>query len=153
MEAGAAVLNESVIYLPQVGSTNAWAKENIAQNHLSDRITVNQGNLLDGTDGQADLIIANIIADIIILVLPEVVAKLRPQGRFLASGIIEERLGDVEKAAKEHGLTFLDVKRKAGWCAVTTLLYYLQQILKHHTSHQAMTKSHYFRELVKFYHL
>lgn len=31
MEAGAAVLNESVIYLPQVGSTNAWAKENIAQ--------------------------------------------------------------------------------------------------------------------------
>lgn len=95
------------------------AKENIAQNHLSDRITVNQGNLLDGTEGQADLIIANIIADIIIMVLPEVVAKLRPQGRFLASGIIEERLGDVEKAAKEHGLTFLDVKRKAGWCAVT----------------------------------
>ena len=31
MEAGAAVLNESVIYLPQVGSTNAWAKENIAR--------------------------------------------------------------------------------------------------------------------------
>ena len=24
-------MNESVIYLPQVGSTNAWAKENIAQ--------------------------------------------------------------------------------------------------------------------------
>ena len=95
------------------------ARENIAQNGLTDRIAVTRGNLLDGTDGQADLIIANIIADIIIMVLPEVVAKLRPQGRFLASGIIEERLGDVEKAAKEHGLTFLDVKRKAGWCAVT----------------------------------
>ena len=95
------------------------ARENIAQNGLSDRVTVNQGNLLDGTPGQADLIIANIIADIIILVLPEVAVKLRQNGRFLASGIIEERLPDVEKAAKENGFTFLDVKRKAGWCAVT----------------------------------
>ena len=95
------------------------AKENIAQNGLSSRITVNQGNLLDGTPGQADLIIANIIADIIILVLPEVAVKLRQNGRFLASGIIEERLPDVEKAAGENGFTFLDVKRKAGWCAVT----------------------------------
>ena len=43
---------------------------------------MNQGNLLDGTDGQADLIIANIIADIIILVLPEVAVKLRTNGRF-----------------------------------------------------------------------
>lgn len=80
---------------------------------------MNQGNLLDGTPGQADLIIANIIADIIILVLPEVAVKLRQNGRFLASGIIEERLPDVEKAAGENGFTFLDVKRKAGWCAVT----------------------------------
>lgn len=95
------------------------ARENIAQNGLSDRVTVNQGNLLDGTPGQADLIIANIIADIIILVLPEVAVKLRQNGQFLASGIIEERLPDVEKAAKENGFTFLDVKRKAGWCAVT----------------------------------
>ena len=95
------------------------AQENIAQNGLSSRITVNQGNLLDGTPGQADLIIANIIADIIILVLPEVAVKLRQNGRFLASGIIEERLPDVEKAARENGFTFLDVKRKAGWCAVT----------------------------------
>ena len=95
------------------------ARENIAQNGLSDRVTVNQGNLLDGSLGQLDLIIANIIADIIILVLPEVAVKLRQNGRFLASGIIEERLPDVEKAAKENGFTFLDVKRKAGWCAVT----------------------------------
>nr|WP_288174543.1 hypothetical protein [Acidaminococcus sp. CAG:542] len=25
----------------------------------------------------------------------------------------------MEKAARENGFTFLDVKRKAGWCAVT----------------------------------
>lgn len=29
MEAGACILNESVLYLPQTGSTNAWAKEHL----------------------------------------------------------------------------------------------------------------------------
>jgi ribosomal protein L11 methyltransferase len=95
------------------------AKENIAQNHLSDAIDVRQGNLLDGTEGQADLIVANIIADIIIAVLPEVVQKLRPDGTFLASGVIEERFEDVKKAAAEKGLVVTDVRRRAGWTAIT----------------------------------
>lgn len=95
------------------------AKENIAQNHLENRITVTQGNLLDGTDGQADVIVANIIADIIILVMPEVAAKLRADGRFLASGVIEDRYEDVVEAAKKYGFKELDVRRKAGWTAIT----------------------------------
>ena len=95
------------------------AKENIALNGLSDRIDVKQGNLLDDTNGQADIIIANIIADIIILVLPEVAAKLAPGGKFLASGVIEERFPDVEVAAKEQGFQILQVSRKAGWTAIT----------------------------------
>ncbi|MCH3951341.1 MAG: 50S ribosomal protein L11 methyltransferase [Acidaminococcus sp.] len=95
------------------------AKENITQNHLSDAIDVRQGNLLDGTEGQADLIVANIIADIIIAVLPEVIQKLRPDGTFLASGVIEERFEDVRKAAAEKGLVVTDVRRRAGWTAIT----------------------------------
>lgn len=47
------------------------AKENIAKNHLSNRITVKKGNLLDDADEKADLIVANIIADIIITLLPD----------------------------------------------------------------------------------
>lgn len=95
------------------------AKENIAQNHLDNRITVAQGNLLDGTEGQADIIVANIIADIIIMVLPEVAAKLRSTGRFLASGVIEDRYNDVVEAAKKYGFKEVDVRRKAGWTAIT----------------------------------
>jgi ribosomal protein L11 methyltransferase len=95
------------------------AKENIAKNNLSSAIDVRQGNLLDGTEGQADLIVANIIADIIIAVLPEVVQKLRPDGTFLASGVIEERFEDVKKAAAEKGLVVTDVRRRAGWTAIT----------------------------------
>ena len=74
------------------------AKENIAKNHLSNRITVKKGNLLDDADEKADLIVANIIADIIITLLPDAFKKLRQGGLFLASGVIKERLCDVEKS-------------------------------------------------------
>ena len=95
------------------------AKENIAKNHLSNRITVKKGNLLDDADEKADLIVANIIADIIITLLPDAFKKLRQGGLFLASGVIKERLCDVEKAARQHGFTVLDVKNRAGWTAIT----------------------------------
>lgn len=95
------------------------AKENIAKNHLSNRITVKKGNLLDDADEKADLIVANIIADIIITLLPDAFKKLRQGGLFLASGVIKERLCDAEKAARQHGFTVLDVKNRAGWTAIT----------------------------------
>ena len=95
------------------------AKENIAKNHLSNRITVKKGNLLDDADEKADLIVANIIADIIITLLPDAFKKLRQGGLFLASGVIKARRCDVENAARQHGFTVLDVKNRAGWTAIT----------------------------------
>ena len=94
------------------------ARENIALNKLTDKIVTAQGDLLHGTDGQADVIVANIIADIIIMLLPDIPGKLKPQGKFLASGIIDERLADVEAAADKVGMKTISVRHKVGWSAV-----------------------------------
>lgn len=91
------------------------AQENVANNHLSDKIAVREGDLLHGTEGKADVIIANIIADIIIMLLPDIPGKLKDDGVFLASGIIEERMADVEVAAKEQGLKLDAVDCRGGW--------------------------------------
>ena len=91
------------------------ACENVAHNHLSEKIEVREGDLLHGTEGQADIIIANIIADIIIMLLPDIPGKLKDDGIFLASGIIEERREDVEAAAAEQGLKVDAVDRRGGW--------------------------------------
>ncbi|MFQ9935608.1 MAG: 50S ribosomal protein L11 methyltransferase [Phascolarctobacterium faecium] len=48
------------------------AIENIAGNELTEKISVQQGDLLHGTEGKADIIIANIIADIIIMLLQDI---------------------------------------------------------------------------------
>ena len=74
-----------------------------------------QGDLLHGTEGKADIIIANIIADIIIMLLQDIPGKLKSGGIFLASGIIEERQNDVSAAASKVGLCVEAVDAKGGW--------------------------------------
>jgi ribosomal protein L11 methyltransferase len=91
------------------------AKENVADNGLSDQIEVREGDLLHGTEGKADVIIANIIADIVIMLLQDIPQKLNDNGVLLASGIIEERMPDVEAAAQAQGLYVDAVDHRGGW--------------------------------------
>ena len=91
------------------------AKENVADNGLSDQIEVREGDLLHGTEGKADVIIANIIADIVIMLLQDIPQKLNDDGVLLASGIIEERMQDVEAAAQAQGLYVDAVDHRGGW--------------------------------------
>ena len=91
------------------------AKENVADNGLSEQIEVREGDLLHGTEGKADVIIANIIADIVIMLLQDIPQKLNDDGVLLASGIIEERMLDVEAAAQAQGLYVDAVDHRGGW--------------------------------------
>ena len=91
------------------------AMENIAKAGLADRIEVKQGDLLHGTDGKADVIVANILADIIILLLPDIPGKLKEGGLFFASGIIEDYQQAVTEAAEKVGLRVKEVTRIKDW--------------------------------------
>ena len=91
------------------------AKENVADNGLSDQIEVREGDLLHGTEGKSDVIIANIMADIVIMLLQDIPQKLNDDGVLLASGIIEERMPDVEAAAQAQGLYVDAVDHRGGW--------------------------------------
>lgn len=93
------------------------AGENIAHNGLQRVVQVRQNDLLAGVDAGADLIVANIIADIIIKLLPQVKTRLNPNGVFLASGIIEERREEVVKTAQAAGFILVDEQIKDEWVA------------------------------------
>ena len=95
------------------------ARQNVEKMGLSHRIQVRQGDLLHGTNGQADLIVANILADVIILLLPAVRQKLKDGGVFFASGIIEEYREAVEDAAAQAGLRVTKVTRMGDWVGLT----------------------------------
>lgn len=94
------------------------AQENVAANNLQAKISVHEGDLLHGLACRADIIIANIIADVIIALLPDIPARLAPGGIFLASGIIRERMEDVLRAASAQGLALMEKRERGGWAAL-----------------------------------
>lgn len=94
------------------------ATENVLANKVEHIVSVRHGDLLTGVSGSADVIIANIIADVIIKLIPDVPAKLKENGVFIASGIISERLGDVTAAILEQGLVVDKVLEEGGWAAM-----------------------------------
>lgn len=112
----AAKLGAKAIRAVDIDGVAVWtARENIAKAGLQDRIDVAQGDLLHGTEGQADIIVANILADVIIMLLPDIPGKLKDGGLFFASGIIEDYQQDVTEAAEKAGLRVKEVTRIRDW--------------------------------------
>ncbi len=65
-----------------------------------------------------DVVTANIVADIIIRLAPDVGALIRPNGLLIASGIIDEREADVDAALQKYGFEKISAKHEKGWCAI-----------------------------------
>lgn len=94
------------------------AKENVFLNDLDDNIKVIEGDLTKNVEGKFDLIIANIVADIIKELIPEIRTYLKDNGKFIISGIIKEREEEVYNFAKEHGFNIEKVSSNSGWSAM-----------------------------------
>ena len=94
------------------------AGENAALNQAADRTHFVQGDLTDKISGQYDVICANIVADVIIRLCPSLRRFLQPGGYFLASGIIDERSVEVEKAIRDCGMYITDRREEDGWVAL-----------------------------------
>jgi len=91
------------------------AQENVALNGVNNRVRVVCGDLGSVLTGQADVVIANIVADVILMLLPDLKRILHPDGEFLASGIIDNRAENVEKGLKAAGFEIVERVEDSGW--------------------------------------
>lgn len=106
------------------------AYENAALNGIGkDRYTVRAGNVLSDlslarelAQRKYHLVLANIVADVIIPLAPQVPGLLEADGVFLCSGIIDTRTGEVEAALQRAGLTLTGRREKNGWAALEAKL-------------------------------
>lgn len=92
--------------------------ENAALNGVEDRFISRLGNLADNVDGTFNLITANIVADVIIQLIPDIPQHLALGGIFVASGIIDSREEEVRKALADNGLYVFDSKNQKSWVAL-----------------------------------
>lgn len=91
------------------------AKDNCEKNHA--HVLCHTGELPDANRRDYTLIIANIIADILIALSPQVKDYLAPNGHFLISGIIDTKATCVLQACETAGLTVVKSKKKGDWHA------------------------------------
>ena len=93
------------------------AEENMAKNQIRN-VAVRLQTLDQVEPDEADLVIANIIASVIISILPDVASRMKQGGRFLASGIIAERKQEVLDALTATWMLPLEVRTEGGWVAI-----------------------------------
>ena len=94
------------------------AAENVRINGFEGVIDVRCGDLLDVVQESGDVVIANIIADVIIMLARPVRERIADGGIFICSGISAERRGDVLHALDEADYELLDVLDQGEWCAM-----------------------------------
>lgn len=93
------------------------ANANASLNHVEDRISVKLGNMLDHASGQYQLITANIVADVIISMLPDIKNYMAPTGNLILSGIICEREKDVLDALERNDYKIIEHLQDGEWIA------------------------------------
>ena len=91
---------------------------NIQLNTLKQDVRVEQGDLLQVQHDKADIVLANIIADVIIRLLDDLPSTLKPDGLLICSGIISTRKDDVLCALEQAGFTVQDLYADEDWVAI-----------------------------------
>lgn len=95
-------------------------KENLELNSISSDIAkVYLGDLISVVkDKQFDVVVANILADVILLLLRDIFKVVKKDGLIIFSGIIEDKLPEIIKQVEEKGLKILEIKKDKEWRAL-----------------------------------
>ncbi|MCC4436078.1 50S ribosomal protein L11 methyltransferase [Limosilactobacillus reuteri] len=91
------------------------AKKNLALNPIAKDVKVGVNSLLDGIHTHADLIVANILAEIIVPLIPQAYENLKPGGKFLVSGIIDDKAPLIRQKLQEQGFIIDDEQQMKDW--------------------------------------
>lgn len=94
------------------------AKENIELNKVADTVSVFHGNLLDTVKEPADVVVANILAEIIMSFTDDAFTIVKPGGLYVTSGIIGAKRDDVKVALEASGFVIEEVLMMEDWVAI-----------------------------------
>ncbi|MBO5313518.1 MAG: 50S ribosomal protein L11 methyltransferase [Clostridia bacterium] len=98
------------------------AQENVKDNDCTN-VECGVSDLLKGVKaGKYDVITANIVADIIIRLLPDIGEFMHRETTLVISGIIDERCADVYKSIEENRFVITEEIHENGWCAISLRL-------------------------------
>ena len=95
--------------------------ENIRKNGLGDKIRVMQGDLMAGVEYKPDIIVANLMADLVMMLSPAASAQLAQGGIYITSGILDIKEEAVSRAIREAGFDITEVLADGEWRAIVAV--------------------------------
>jgi len=91
------------------------ARENAAANGVSDQIDFRAGSVEEST-ASADLVCANLTADVIVQILPSLVSLTC--GKLVLSGILETQVEMVQAGLHDNGIDDFQIEQDGEWVAL-----------------------------------
>lgn len=96
------------------------AKENVELNGVKNRVNVKHGNLLDMVDLQANVIVGNLLAEIVVMLADGIGKFLEEDGTFISSGIILEKVDMVVEALEKNDLEVVEIQKMGEWACIVS---------------------------------
>ncbi|MCT4507575.1 MAG: 50S ribosomal protein L11 methyltransferase [Tepidibacter sp.] len=96
------------------------SKENVEFNNVDSSVEIRYGNLMNVVTEKANIVVANIIADIIAILAKDVSNFLNDDGLFISSGIILDKIEFVKAALLENNFEILEVNTMGEWAAIVS---------------------------------
>jgi ribosomal protein L11 methyltransferase len=94
------------------------AKKNLALNPMAQKVSFHQSNLLAAADGKADLMLANILPEVLVQLIPTVGNYLVHNGRFILSGINSAKEKLIVDLLAANGFVIESSSQMQDWCAL-----------------------------------
>jgi ribosomal protein L11 methyltransferase len=94
------------------------ARLNIELNKVHHVVDVKQNNLLDGVEPGAEIVVANILAEVILRFTDDVSSTVKQDGYFIASGIIQPKKQEVKEAMIDAGFEIVETLQMEDWVAI-----------------------------------
>ena len=91
---------------------------NAELNGVAEKTVVAHSNLLENTEVQGSIMMANITGEVLKMLAPSIPKNLKKDGVLILSGIIESRLAMVKEAYEAVGMQVVFEKRKGEWFAL-----------------------------------
>ena len=98
------------------------SEENGERNGVMDIARFQIGDLTEGVDFQADVVVANLLTHLVLRLSPDIPKHMLPGGRYVTSGILVEQEASVVQALEELGFTVLETAEKGDWCCIASRL-------------------------------
>lgn len=94
------------------------SRENLELNGCGENVRVIEGDLTKGVDYKADIVVANLMADLVEMLSPDVRRHMKPGAKYISSGIIDEKEEEVRSAIEACGFTIEEVCKDGMWRAI-----------------------------------